>query len=191
MRALVKKIAGLIRGSAWTSLFFRGVALAAALLVLAWVGRSAIASSGPPPGITNESDSGKAPAPVLLTSAIVAPPPSPASPPSPPSTIGGLSATPLADTTPTPSARATAEDPVYVNHASAEQLRRLPGVGAKRAEAIVQLRQRMGRFQRVEDLLRVKGVGRATLRKWRPLVRLDAPPAPSAPQQPSSSPDAG
>ncbi|MBX3206921.1 MAG: ComEA family DNA-binding protein [Labilithrix sp.] len=62
-----------------------------------------------------------------------------------------------------------------MNHASADELRRLPGVGPKRAEAIVALRQRMGRFQRVEDLLRVKGVGRTTLRKWRPLLRLDAP----------------
>jgi competence protein ComEA len=65
---------------------------------------------------------------------------------------------------------------VYVNHASVEELRRLPGVGPKRADAIVALRQRVGRFQRVEDLLRVKGVGRATLRKWRPLLRLDMPP---------------
>lgn len=64
---------------------------------------------------------------------------------------------------------------MYVNYASMEELRRLPGVGPKRAEAIVALRQRMGRFQRVEDLLRVKGIGRATLRKWRPLLRLDAP----------------
>jgi competence protein ComEA len=69
---------------------------------------------------------------------------------------------------------------VYVNHASAEELRRLPGVGPKRADAIIALRQRMGRFQRVEDLLRVKGVGRATLRKWRPLLRLDAPAPPDA-----------
>lgn len=74
------------------------------------------------------------------------------------------------------SARATSDDPVYVNYASADELRRLPGVGPKRAAAILALRQRLGRFQRVEDLLRVKGVGRATIRKWRPLVRLDAPP---------------
>ena len=30
----------------------------------------------------------------------------------------------------------------------------------------------VGRFQRVEDLLRVKGVGRATVKKWRPLITL-------------------
>jgi competence protein ComEA len=72
--------------------------------------------------------------------------------------------------------RATADSPVYVNQAGPEELRRLPGVGAKRAEAIVALRQKLGRFQRVEELLRVKGIGRATVRKWRPLVRLDSPP---------------
>ncbi|MBP9113848.1 MAG: helix-hairpin-helix domain-containing protein [Polyangiaceae bacterium] len=33
-------------------------------------------------------------------------------------------------------------------------------MGAKRAEAIVQLRTRLGRFQRVEDLMRVRGIGR-------------------------------
>jgi competence protein ComEA len=55
------------------------------------------------------------------------------------------------------------------------ELRRLPGVGEKRADAILVVRKRLGRFSRVEDLLRVKGVGRATLRKWRPLVRLEPP----------------
>ena len=76
--------------------------------------------------------------------------------------------------------RASLSDPVYLNHASVDELRRLPGVGPKRAEAILVLRQRIGRFQRVEDLLRVKGVGRGAVKKWRPLVRLDAPPAPDA-----------
>jgi competence protein ComEA len=76
--------------------------------------------------------------------------------------------------------RATATEPVYLNQASVEELRRLPGVGPKRAEAILVLRQRLGRFQRVEDLLRVKGVGRGAVKKWRPLVRLDAPTAPSS-----------
>jgi competence protein ComEA len=180
VRTFAKRIAALIRGSAWTSLLVRGVALVGALLVLAWVGRSAIASSGPVPTTTMLANDGGA-APVMLTSAII---PSPSAPPplpiGPPATLATVASP--------PSARATSEDPVYVNHASAEQLRRLPGVGPKRAEAIVQLRQKMGRFQRVEDLLRVKGIGRMTLRKWRPLVRLDSPPLPPSP---SALPDAG
>jgi competence protein ComEA len=72
--------------------------------------------------------------------------------------------------------RATPDSPVRLNLADEAELRRLPGVGPKRAQAILALRARVGRFQRIEDLLRVKGVGRATLKKWRPLVTLDAAP---------------
>lgn len=82
----------------------------------------------------------------------------------------------------TASSKATPEDPVVLNQATIEDLRRLPRVGPKKAEAILQLRQKMGRFRQVEDLLRVKGIGRATLKKLRPLLRVDPPAVqPSAP----------
>jgi competence protein ComEA len=71
--------------------------------------------------------------------------------------------------------RATPDDPVILNSASLEDFQRLPGVGPKRARAIFDLRARIGRFRHVEDLLRVKGIGRNTLKKLRPLVRLDPP----------------
>jgi competence protein ComEA len=51
----------------------------------------------------------------------------------------------------------------------------LPGIGQKRAEAILALRARLGRFHAIEDLMKVKGIGRAMLRRLRPLVRLDGP----------------
>lgn len=158
--------------SPWTSLLGRVVLFAVALLVLAWIGRVATAAT-PTTTLHQETQaldggeltaptaSGAPPPPVLASAGIVAESQPPAGP-----------------AVPSSHARATVEDPVYVNHASAEELRRLPGVGPKRAQAIVALRQRVGRFQRVEDLLRVKGVGRATIRKWRPLLRLDAPPNP-------------
>ena len=77
--------------------------------------------------------------------------------------------------------RATADDPVFLNTATVDDLRRLPGIGEKRADAILALRTRLGgRFHAVEDLLKVKGIGRATLRRLRPLVRLDPPPLPEA-----------
>jgi competence protein ComEA len=60
-----------------------------------------------------------------------------------------------------------------LNTATEEDLRRLPGIGAKRAAAILALRVRLGRFRALEDLLKVKGLGRATLKRLRPLVRLD------------------
>ncbi|MCA9580890.1 MAG: helix-hairpin-helix domain-containing protein [Myxococcales bacterium] len=63
---------------------------------------------------------------------------------------------------------------VNINTASLEELQRLPGVGKTRAEAIV--KQRKARpFQRVEDVLRVKGVGRATFRKLRSMMVISGP----------------
>jgi competence protein ComEA len=73
---------------------------------------------------------------------------------------------------------ASAEDPVILNTAAADDLRRLPGIGQKRADAILALRTRLGRFRAIEDLLKVKGIGRATLKRLRPLVRLDGPTPP-------------
>jgi len=66
--------------------------------------------------------------------------------------------------------------PIELNSASAAQLERLPGIGPTRARAILELRARMKRFTRLEDLLRVRGIGRATFRKLRPLIKLDAAP---------------
>lgn len=85
--------------------------------------------------------------------------------------------------------RATVEDPVVLNLATTDDLHRLPGVGEKRALAIVALREKLGHFRRVEDLLRVRGIGRATLRRLRPLLRVDASPA--SPATPAASPKPG
>jgi len=68
----------------------------------------------------------------------------------------------------------TAEGRVILNLASAAELQRLPGVGAKRAAAILALRQRLGRLRRPSDLLRVKGIGPRLLERMLPLIVLDA-----------------
>jgi competence protein ComEA len=71
--------------------------------------------------------------------------------------------------------RATPEHPVFINDATLEDLERLPGIGPKKAAGILQLRARLGRFRRVEDLMRVKGIGAKAIIKLRPVVRLDGP----------------
>lgn len=160
-------------------------AVVVALFVLGWIGRTAAAGPSPAAALGSLGSERDAAAPalpaVVAVDAGTVPPVAAslaASPPAP----GATAAAP-----PASRGRASSSDPVFLNHASVDELRRLPGVGPKRAEAILVLRQRLGRFQRVEDLLRVKGIGRGTVKKWRPLVRLDAlaPPASSAP------PDAG
>lgn len=63
---------------------------------------------------------------------------------------------------------------VNINEASAEQLERLPGVGPSRAAAIVNFRKTHP-FKRVEDLQRIKGLGKKTWNRLRPLVTLSGP----------------
>ena len=64
---------------------------------------------------------------------------------------------------------------VILNTASLADLDRLPGVGKKTAERILELRTRLGRFKKLQDLLRVKGIGTKSLQKMMPLLVLDPP----------------
>ena len=75
---------------------------------------------------------------------------------------------------------------LVLNLADVEQLDRLPGVGRKKAEAIVALRAKLGgRFRKLEELARVRGIKRRFIERIRPLVVLDAP---STSEQSASSP---
>ena len=74
-----------------------------------------------------------------------------------------------------PRAGLTPDGKVILNLASAEELTRLPGVGLRRAEAIVKLREKLGRFRRVTDLLRVRGIGPKGLQRMLPHLVLDPP----------------
>ncbi len=70
---------------------------------------------------------------------------------------------------------------IDVNRASVVELMRLPGVGRKKAEAIVAHRARAP-YRRLEDLLTVKGVSPTWLEKQRSHLALgQAAPAGTAP----------
>jgi competence protein ComEA len=78
------------------------------------------------------------------------------------------------------SAALTADGKVILNLAGVEDLRHLPGIGPKRAEQIVALRDKLKRFRRFTDLLRVRGIGPKRLQKILPKLVLDPPPAAAA-----------
>ena len=59
-----------------------------------------------------------------------------------------------------------------LNRAGIEELQELPGIGPALAARILESRSTDGRFQVPEDLLRVRGIGPATLDRLRPLIRV-------------------
>jgi competence protein ComEA len=70
---------------------------------------------------------------------------------------------------------------VVLNLATVEDLQRLPGVGQRRAEAILELRARLKKFRRTTDLLRVRGIGAKSLKRLEPLLVVDPPEPPKTP----------
>lgn len=62
--------------------------------------------------------------------------------------------------------------PVNPNTASAAELATLPEVGPVTAQAIIRQRSQAA-FAKPEDLLKVKGIGRAHLEKMRPRLKFD------------------
>jgi competence protein ComEA len=65
--------------------------------------------------------------------------------------------------------------PLDLNHASEEELRRLPGVGPVLAARIVEARASAGPFTSVDDLRKVRGVGGTRLDRLRPFLAPLAP----------------
>lgn len=61
---------------------------------------------------------------------------------------------------------------INLNTATVAELTRLPGIGESRAAAIIELRTKMQGFKSVEDILRVKGIGRKSFKKLEPMLRL-------------------
>ena len=77
---------------------------------------------------------------------------------------------------------AVAVEPVSVdlNMASEQQLEQLPGIGPKKAGAIVELRKKRP-FSRLTQLMEIRGIGKKTLERLKPYLRVDGAPAPAPP----------
>jgi competence ComEA-like helix-hairpin-helix protein len=70
---------------------------------------------------------------------------------------------------PQPQQQRSVNQRIDINTANEDELCKLPGIGPKKAAAIIALRQKKP-FTRVTQLLQVKGIGKKTLEKIRPLV---------------------
>jgi len=67
--------------------------------------------------------------------------------------------------------------PIDLNVANVKELQELPGVGQVTAQRIIDMRQKSGRFRRVEDLLAVRGISQNKLDALRPYVTISSPAA--------------
>jgi len=73
------------------------------------------------------------------------------------------------------SAAATGSDAVVnINTATETELAYLPGIGMSKAKAIISHREKRP-FKKVEDLMRVKGIGRQTFKKIQVHLSVDGP----------------
>ena len=59
---------------------------------------------------------------------------------------------------------------VNINRASKEELMTLPGVGASRAESIIQYREEQGTFKSIEDIMHISGIKEALFEKIKELI---------------------
>lgn len=84
-----------------------------------------------------------------------------------------LAACALASALALPLAAGASEGRVDLNTATVEQLQALPGIGASKAQAIVDERKK-ARFTSVDDLERVKGIGPSIMTQVREHVTVAA-----------------
>ncbi|WP_234404907.1 ComEA family DNA-binding protein [Paenibacillus bouchesdurhonensis] len=61
---------------------------------------------------------------------------------------------------------------VSVNTANSMQLQTIPGIGERKAQAIIDYRNQHGSFNSLSDLKKVKGIGDKVFQKMKPYIRL-------------------
>lgn len=59
---------------------------------------------------------------------------------------------------------------VDLNSATREQLMQVKGIGPSLADRIIEFRKEHGPFRRVEDMMKVRGIGEKSLAKLRPYL---------------------
>lgn len=59
---------------------------------------------------------------------------------------------------------------IDINSASVQDFQKLPRIGAVVAQRIVDFREKNGKFTKIEEIMKVKGIGEKTFLKIKPLI---------------------
>jgi len=161
----------------WKPVIMRVVLGGLALLGLAGVGAASMlagldgARANPPPSsVTHASSSGPA-----VASAAGSALPSPLAPPGEEKAVTSSATQTATAAQDACTAGRTPEGKVILNLATMADLRTLPNIGQKRAQAILTLREKLKKFHRIQELRRVRGIGAKTLQKLAPKILVDPP----------------
>ncbi|MCK4363708.1 MAG: helix-hairpin-helix domain-containing protein [Candidatus Aminicenantes bacterium] len=68
------------------------------------------------------------------------------------------------------------EKKININTASSVELQKLPRIGEKVAQRIIDFRKKNGRFRKVEEIMKVKGIGEKMFNKIKSLITVGEPP---------------
>jgi competence protein ComEA len=179
VRSIIASVVGRLRGSAWTPLLLKGVGFAVLLIALGALGSGALdrwTRASPAFGAVHRAGDADRPSGRMhaRASAVATGEPMQAGPvPS----SSGVAPHPVTSAAGTGSSSAhTSDGRVILNLAVESDLVGLPGIGPKKAKAIIELRAKLGgRFKRLEELTRIRGIKRKFLDRLRPRVLLDPP----------------
>ncbi len=67
----------------------------------------------------------------------------------------------------------TAAKKIDINSASVQELQKLPQIGVAVAQRIVDYRGKHGKFSKIEEIMKVKGIGEKTFLKIKPLITVE------------------
>lgn len=81
--------------------------------------------------------------------------------------------------------------PIDINVANVKELEELPGVGPTTAQAIIDTREKSGKFKRVEDLLVIHGISPTKLDRMRAYVTVGPAAKPAATTAPAAGHSSG
>jgi competence protein ComEA len=68
------------------------------------------------------------------------------------------------------------EKKININTASLVELQELPRVGEKVAQRIIDFRKKNGRFRKIEEIMKVKGIGEKMFNKIKDLITVGEAP---------------